>query len=146
MWHLLLPLTCLSLSAATRCSSLRPSPPNGPLHRFQSAGTGTRCCTEASAQVSPSWQPLAESTASVPRLHSAKSEWDRVACTNSCSGSDQKKERELFDYSLFVRRPLKLPYSPRPLCEWAASQRNAQGNNQVFLGVEDLFVICVFIF
>lgn len=77
---------------------------------------------------------LIDKNASILRLHLAKSGWVRAACRNSCSGSDQKKEGDFFDYYLFVRPPLKLTYSLRPLSEWASSQGNALGNS-VLIGV-----------
>lgn len=61
-----------------------------------------------------------DKNASILRLHFAKSGWVRAACRNSCSGSDQKKEGDFFDYYLFVRPPLKLTYSLRPL--WVGHQ------------------------
>lgn len=72
----------------------------------------------------PGSPSLTNKNAFILWLHSAKSGWVRAACRNSCSGSDQKKERDFFDYYLFVCPPLKLSYSLGPLSEWAASQGN----------------------
>lgn len=57
---------------------------------------------------------LADKNASILWLHSAKSGWVRAACKNSCSESDQKKERDFFDYYLFVHLALKLFYTLGP--------------------------------
>ena len=125
------PFRYLFLSSAIQCSSRRP-PPASPLHLFHSAGTNTRRRTEASVQVSRPGNPsLLDKNASILQLHFAKSGWVRAARRNSCSGSDQKKGRDFFDYYLFVHPPLKLSYSLRPLSKWAASQGNAQGNSML---------------
>lgn len=66
-------------------------PPTRPLHPFHSAGTVIKCSR-------PGNHSLINKNASILWLHFAKSGWVRAACRNSCSGSDQKKERDFFDY------------------------------------------------
>lgn len=133
-----------SLCPAIPGSSHHPSPPASPLRLFRSAGTNTRHCTEASAQASRLGNPSPfDKNASILRLHSAWSGWVRAACRNSCSGSDQKKGRDFFDYQLFVHPPLKLSCSGRPLSEWAAGQGNARGSNDMLIGARLHLHLCL---
>lgn len=101
------------------------------LHLFDSAGTNTGPCTEASVPSVPPWQPRPcwQECVYSPWPHFAKSGWVRAVCGNSCLESAQKNERDFFDYYLFVHLPLKLSYSLRLLLEWAASQGEARGNS-----------------
>lgn len=109
LWHPLLPTLSIKLLLTIL---------------FHSAGTSTRRCTEASVQVSPSWQPQPGWQECIYSLVPLCQEWMRAAPRNSCSRSDQKTERLLW------LPPLCLPphLNFRTDTEWAASQ----GNDLIF--------------
>lgn len=66
-------------------------------------------------------------------LHFVRSGWARAARGSSCSESDQTRARDFFDYYLFVRLPLRLSHSQRPLSKWAQSQDKALKKKHCFM-------------
>lgn len=96
--------------------------------------------------------PILATAATLTRIHLftwphfARSGWVRAAWGSSCSGSDQKRGRDFFDYSVFVRLPLKLSHSQGPLSEWAVSQDTQQKicgveiSSHLFLIKNSLFI------
>ena len=99
-------LWCLSL-LCSQCSSLHPSPPKSPLHLFHSAGTDTRRCTEASAQVSRASQPQPVWQECIYSLAPLCQEWMSKCSLQEQLLSEWSKERE----RLLRLLPLCLPCS-----------------------------------
>lgn len=97
------------------------------VHSIDSAGTKTRSCTDASVQVSPSWQPQLPWQECAYSLAPLCQEWMSKSGPQKQLFREWSKERDFFDYHPFVHLPLKLFHSLRPLSKWAMSQVDSQG-------------------